>query len=101
MFKILFNIIINLMATIIQIVTLPLNLVITNTLPNFSNKISQVVSGVPTLFSGIYWATGLLPPGVLEVLLFIITIEIAKHTIFANTHALLKVWNILQKIKFW
>lgn len=101
MFKILFNIIINLMATVIQIVTLPLNLVITSVMPDLSSKISQVVSGVPTLFSGIYWATGLLPPGVTDVLLFIITVEIAKHTIFVNTHTLSKVWHVLQKIKFW
>lgn len=101
MFKILFNIIINLMATIIQIVTLPLNIAITSTLPTLSAKISQVISGVPTLFSGIYWATGLLPPGIIDVLLFIFSVEIAKHTIFTSTHTLTKVWHILQKIKFW
>lgn len=89
------------MATVIQIVTSPLNLIITNALPDFTAKINQVVSGVPTLFSGIYWAVGLLPPSVADVLLFIITVEIAKHTIFTNTHLLIRVWNLLQKIKFW
>lgn len=89
------------MATIIQIVTLPLNLAITSVMPDLTAKINEVVSGIPILFSGIYWATGLLPPGVADVLLFIITVEIAKHTIFTNTHMLSRVWNLLQKIKFW
>ena len=101
MFKILFNIIINLMATIIQIVTLPLNLAVTSALPDLSSKVLEVTNGIPTLFGGFSWALGLLPPGVLTVLLFIVSVEIAKHTIFISTRTLIKVWNILQKIKFW
>lgn len=101
MFKILFNIIINLMATVIQIVTYPLNLAITSVMPNLSDKITQVTSGIPTLFSGFGWSLGLLPPGVLPVLLFIVAVEIAKHSIVISTHTLMRVWNLLQKIKFW
>lgn len=101
MFKILFDIIINLLATLIQIVLTPINLVITNTLPDLSDKILQVTNGIPNLFSGLYWALGFLPPGVLPVLLFILAVEIAKHTIFISTHTLIKVWNLFQKLKFW
>ena len=96
-----FNIIINLLASVIQIVTFPINAIITSTLPDLSTKIAQVNNGISSLFSGIGWALGLLPPGVLPVLTFIIGVEIAKHTIFTSTHALITVWNLFQKLKFW
>lgn len=101
MFKILFKIIINLMATIVQLVALPINLVITNAMPDISNKIVSVSTTINGLFSTMSWAFGLIPDVLVETLLFIITIEIAKHTIYIGTHALIKVWNLFQKVKFW
>lgn len=101
MFKALFNIIINLLATVIQLICWPVNQLITATLPNFSDKITQVTTTLNTIFNSITWGLGLLPPIVVETLLFIVTIEIAKHTIYISTHTLIKVWNVLQKIKFW
>lgn len=101
MFKAIFSGIINLLATVIQIIVWPINQIIVNLLPDLSDQISQVSSGINTLFNGIGWSLGLLPPGVLAVLTFILTVEIAKHTIYLSTHTLIKVWNVLQKIKFW
>lgn len=101
MFSALVNFFLNLVATIIQVILIPVNLIITNVLPDLTSQINQVVNGISQLFSGIGWALGLLPPGILPVLLFIITIEICKHTIWANAHMIVKVWNVLQKIKFW
>lgn len=101
MFKALFNIIINLLATIIQIIVWPINTLISSTLPDISDKITSITSTLNSVFTSITWAVGLLPPIVIETLLFILTIEIAKHTIYVSTHTLVKVWNVLQKIKFW
>lgn len=101
MFRALFNIIINLLATIIQIIVWPVNTLITSTLPDISGKITSVTSTLNSVFNSITWAVGLLPSIVVETLLFILTIEIAKHTIYISTHTLVKVWNVLQKIKFW
>ena len=101
MFQALFNIIINLLATIIQIIVWPINLIISTTMPDLTAQINQVNEGLTTMFNGIGWALGLLPPGILGVLTFILGIEIAKHTIFISTHTLIKVWNLLQKLKFW
>lgn len=101
MFKAFFNIIINMMASIIQIVCWPINLLITKTLPDLSAKITFVTDNIGSLFNSISWGLGLLPTAVVEVLLFIVLVEIAMHTIYKSTHGLLKVWNLLQKIKFW
>lgn len=101
MAKAIFKFLLNLLATLIQIVVWPINQIFVAVLPDISDKITQVTSGINNLFTGMNWALGLLPPGVLPVLLFILTIEICKHTIWANSHMIIKVWNVLQKIKFW
>lgn len=101
MIKALFKVIINLMATLIQIVCLPINAIISAALPDLSTKITQITSIITGVFDNISWALGLIPGILSETLLFIILIEIAKHTIFVSTHALIKIWNIFQKIKFW
>ena len=95
------NFFLNLVATLIQVILLPINTIIANALPDLTAQINQVTNGIAELFKGIGWALGLFPPGILPVLTFIITIEICKHTIWANAHAIVKVWNVLQKIKFW
>lgn len=101
MFKVLFNVIINMLATVIQIIVWPINTIISNTMPDLSNQIANVSNTIGSVFNSLNWAIGLVPPVIIETLLFIITIEIAKHTIFLSTHTLVKVWNVLQKIKFW
>lgn len=101
MFKALFNIILNMLATVIQIVCWPVNQIIVNTMPDISDKILSVTNTLNTLFDSMTWALGLIPAPLIEVLLFIITIEVAKHTIYISTHQLIKVWNLLQKVKFW
>lgn len=101
MFKALFNIIINLLATVIQLICWPINTAITAALPDIAGKINEVTTSIASIFNTITWALGLLPAILIEILLFIVTVEIAKHTIFKSTHVLIKVWNVLQKVKFW
>lgn len=101
MFAAIINFLLNLIGSIIQVVLIPFNLIFTNALPDLTSQINQVINGISELFKGIGWALGLLPPGILPVLIFVITIEICKHTIWANAHMIVKVWNVLQKIKFW
>lgn len=79
----------------------PFNALIVATLPDISDKVIQVTSGIPNIINYLNYGLGVLPPGIVTIMLFILTCEIAKHTIFTSTHVLLKVWNILQKIKFW
>lgn len=101
MIQAIFRFLMNLLASLIQVIVWPINQIIIATLPDISSKISEVTAGFNSLFGGIGWGLGLLPPGILPILLFILTVEIAKHTIYVSTHTLMKVWTVLQKIKFW
>lgn len=101
MFQALFNIIINLLATVIQLICWPINQIIVNALPDLSDKITQVTNVFGTAFNGMAWIISAIPSEIINTLLFIISIEIVKHAIFTSTHTLIKVWNVLQKLKFW
>lgn len=101
MFQLLFKLIINLLATLLQIILAPLNVLISGALPDLSSKIVEVTQSITVMISNITWALGIIPAPVITALLFIITLEIAKHSIYVLTHMLLKVWEVIQKIKFW
>lgn len=101
MFKALFNIILNMVATVVQIIVWPINQIIVNTIPDVSDKILQVTNTLNSVFDAIVWGLGLLPSVIVETLLFIVTVEIARHTVYISTKKLVQVWNLLQKIKFW
>lgn len=101
MFKALFNIILKMVATLVQIICLPINTLIDSLLPDLSAKIQSITTTFSTLFQPISWLGTALPTIVTETLAFIMTIEIAKITIFRSSFILGRVWKIIQKIKFW
>lgn len=101
MFKLLFNGITSILANLLSVICWPINQIISGVVPDFSEKLTYITNNLSSVFSGLAWAVSILPPVVVTTLLFILTLEVAKHTIFTSTHALIKVWNLIQKIKFW
>ena len=101
MLSTIINFLLNIVGTLVQIILLPINAIVINALPDLTSKINEVNSSISTLFSGFSWAIGLIPPTLIATLSFIITLEICKHTIWANSKSIVKIWNLLSKIKFW
>lgn len=101
MFKALFNIILDLLATVVQLVCYPINLAITGAFPDLSGMISEVTSNLNSIFGNFSWIINILPSIFFEFLLFIISVEIAKYTAYVSIHGIIKVWNLFQKLKFW
>lgn len=101
MFKALFDIIINLVATLVQLVCTPLNLAVTAVLPDFSQQLTSVNLAIGDIMNALSWPISILPTSLVTILLFIFGCEIAKHSIYISTHTLIKVWTLVQKLKFW
>lgn len=101
MFKVLFDIILNLVATLLQIILTPLNLIISNAFPSISDTITSTASSLVTMFDGMGWAIGLIPNSLKAILITILGLEIAKHSAYVMSHVIVKVWNLVQKLKFW
>lgn len=101
MIQLLFNSLINLLTGLIRLLVYPINLLITSALPDISSYITSTSNTIIQFFTNLAWPLSIIPVGILNTLAFILLVEIAKHTIYISTHALLKMWNIFQKVKFW
>lgn len=101
MFKLLFNGITRILANILSVIMYLPNQLVSSAIPDLTEKINYITNNLSQVFDGLTWAISILPPVLVTTLLFILTLEVAKHTIFISTHALIKVWNLMQKIKFW
>lgn len=97
----LFNLILTLLGTIIQVLLLPLNALFNGIFPDLSSSINDVVSGFSTALSGLGWAISIIPDMVKSTLLLIFTIEIALVVVLRSTKMTAKLWEIIQKIKVW
>lgn len=97
----LLKIFISVIGSMIQIVVWPINQFIVSVLPNLNEQLSAVVVNISNMFVSINWGLGVLPFPIIATLLFIISVEIARHTIFVSTHVISLVFDIIKKIKFW
>lgn len=101
MFKLLFNGITRILSNILSVIMYLPNQLVSAAIPDLTEKINFITNNLSQVFDGLTWAISILPPVLITTLMFILTLEVAKHTIFISTHALIRVWNLMQKIKFW
>lgn len=97
----LFNFILTIIMSIVQLICLPLNALFSGIFPDFSEKLSMIDEALTVAYSSLSWAVSIIPPMVRSVMLFIFTIELSMLVIMKSTHMTAKVWKILQKLKFW
>lgn len=105
MFQALFTLIFNILATIVQVVCLPLNAVITNLLPDLAEFIDGLFESLNYIFvyglNLMSYLFNFLPDFTKEAVTILIEIQIAKLLIYTAIHLVPKVWNLVQKLKFW
>ena len=94
----LFNLILNLLATVIQIVCVPLNTLITSLLPDISSSITGVTTGITNLMSYLPWALSILPLSFITTLGVCWTIRLAVANIHISTHTSATIY---QNLIFW
>lgn len=102
MFKALLNGILNTIISILSIVLTPINALFTALFPNMSGLISYFNNFVNTYIgNNLIWFMNLLPPGFKYCLRVWFTFVIAYYGIYYTYKGFIKVWEIIQKIKFW
>lgn len=97
----LFNLILTLLSTILQVLLLPLNALFNGVFPDLTNQVNQVVQGFSDALSGLSWAISVIPPVVRTTLLFIFTVEAGLFVVLRSTKMTSKLWKLIQKIKLW
>lgn len=101
MLQLFINFFLKVLMSVVQIIVWPINQLLSNFLPSISTQITSVTNILNTIFDSLTWALGVIPTPIISVLTFIIVVEIAKHTIFLTSHVILRLWNVIQKVKFW
>ncbi len=96
-----FNLILTLLATVLQVILLPVNSLFNNVFPSLTQNINNVVNGFSQAMSQIGWVLSLIPQPVKTSILLIFTIEVSIIVIMKSTRLTAKLWKLLQKIKFW
>lgn len=102
MAKAIFNVIFKILKTILNIVLLPINTLIVGVFPDFSNMISKFNNVVSTYIgNGLSYFAYMLPSTARNLIVVYLTFLISYYTISYSVHAIIKLFKIIQKIKFW
>lgn len=102
MFKALLNGILNTISSILNIVLSPINALFNNLFPDMSGAISNFNNFVNTYIgNNLAWFWNLIPPITRGILGTWFTFIVAYYGIYYTYKGFLKIWEIIQKIKFW
>lgn len=103
MFKLLMNGLLSVLTGLINIILLPINALVEALFPNsIINAIGNFNTFVSTYLGGaLGWFGNLFPPIFKSLVVIALTFMIGYFTFVWTYTAIVKIWNVIQKIKFW
>lgn len=102
MIKALLNGILKMIINLVDIFLLPINALFANLFPDMSTAIGNFNTFIDTYIGGsLGYFFSLFPPIFRSILVIWLTFLIAYYTFHYGYVAVIKIWNIIQKIKFW
>lgn len=102
MIKALIKGLLKIITSILNVFLLPINALFENLFPDMSSAISTFNNFVNTYVGGtLSYFFSILPPIFRGLLVIWFTFLISYYTIYFTYHTLIKIWGIIQKIKFW
>ena len=102
MIKAILNGLMSLVTTVLDIVLLPVNALIENIFPDMSNAINTFSNFVSTYIGGsIGYFASILPPISRSIIILWLTFLITYYGVVWSYTLIMKIWNVIQKIKFW
>lgn len=102
MAKVLFNVFFNIIKSIINVVLTPINLIVSNFFPNLATIINSFNGALKIyLGGGLSYFFNLIPPTSRTLILLYLSILLAYYTAIFSYHLILKVFQIIKKIKIW
>lgn len=102
MIKAIINGIMKLVTSIIDIVLLPVNALINNIFPDFSSALSTFNNFITNYIGGsLSYFSSILPPITKNVIIIWLTFLITYYGIVWTYTLIIKIFNVIKKIKFW
>lgn len=102
MIKAIINGLLGVITSIVDVFLTPINLLIENLFPDFTNLVNVFNQFVNTYIGGsLSYFFSIFPPIFRSILIIWFTFVIGYYSIYYSYTAIIKVFNIIQKIKFW
>jgi len=102
MIKAILNGILNALISVVSFLLTPLNALFTNLFPDVSTAISTFNTFVTNYIGGsLTYFFSMFPPIFRSLLVLWFTFIISYYTVYYTYNGLVKVFNIIQKVKFW
>lgn len=102
MINAILNGILKVITTLLNIFLLPVNLLVESLFPDMTQAIGHFNSFVTTyLGNPLSYFFNLLPPIFSSILTLWLTFLISYYTVYYSYLAIIKIWSVIQKIKFW
>ena len=91
-----------LLNSLIDLVLTPLNILVSNIFPDFSQMIGSFATAVDTYFgNGLAYFFSMLPGVTRYVVLLYLSMLVGYYSVSINAFAVTKIWALIQKIKVW
>lgn len=102
MIKAIINGIMKLVTSILNIVLLPVNTLIANIFPDMSSAINTFTTFITNYVGGsLAYFSSILPPITRNIIVIWLTFLITYYGVVWSYTLIMKIWNVIQKIKFW
>lgn len=102
MIKALLKGILKMLIAILNIVLLPINALLENVFPNMTQAINTFTNFINNILgNNMIYFFHILPPIFRTLLVVWFTFVISYYSIYYTYLAIIKIWAIIQKIKFW
>lgn len=102
MIKAILNGILNALTGVVNFLLTPINVLFVTLFPSMTNSIANFNNFVTTFFgTGLGWFFHLLPPLFRTTLITWLLFVISYYTIYYVYIGYLKIFSIIQKVKFW
>lgn len=99
MAKAIFNVFFNVLIAFANVIFLPINNIISGLVPNLSQAISNVTSGINLYLSSLLaWGFNLLPPMSRYLVIFYLGFKIMYYTISYSVYGVVWVINVIKKL---
>lgn len=99
---IIFTLLMKFIVTIVNFILLPINALVVNALPSFTDKINYFESLVGRFVSPtLSWFFNILPPYSRSLIIFYLELLVILYTITIGIHLVLKVIHLIRNIKIW
>ena len=102
MIKGILNGILKALVTVVGFLLTPINSLISNAFPDMATSIATFNSFITNYFSSnLAYFFSMFPPTFKTLLVLFITFSIGYYSIYYGYIAIVKIFNVIQKIKFW